>query len=874
MIEIKGITKIYRSKKKSKHKALDNINVTLPNNGLVFVIGKSGSGKSTLLNLIGGLDSTTSGNIIVDGNDITTYKEKQLANYRSSHIGFIFQDYHLLEELTVYQNIRMSMDLICQEDDGKIADALSKVGLSGYENRYPSELSGGEQQRVAIARAIVKNPRLILADEPTGNLDNVTSTGIIKLLKQLAKDCLILIVSHNTIDTYTYADRIIQLANGQIVQDISRNPDFSDQLAFDDNQMVYPCDKVLDDTDISNINQKLQNDSLKKVVLASNKYVPTVVDPNKKSTTVPIKKVSPAPKRVMGLSGTFLKTKLPRIAIYSFIVAVIIVVLSFSQTIIAFDSSKVIEDEMHQGHQESLYVRKLNADINIFYDYEQYYERLDAGIVTNFQQNNPDAAVYPVFNTAVPITGSYGIQGIKRAALSKAKFNETFGTILVDEQFFISRLGSLQYVAKLENPDPRGVFITDFVADQILANVSRYRNKTPQDILGGYSIDNYGDRVYINGIIQTDYLVKYQELLQQLASSKAEALTALQEADEYLTFLDELYDYLGFSFTFNPDFLQANKSEPLNGIAWTQNIAFEIAGETIPSNFTTTNRMAYHEDNPALKLNYDLAANEVTMNYARYNEIFRTSWTTSTMKDFVPHEITISQYNFYDYELKYPLQTMTIKIVKLHSANATFVASDEVYRAFSQQAHFVQGIYFEKMDHISSIIDQCNEKQMTFESHLVDGIKTMSRAVEVFVDIFALVGAVLCIGVVFLLISFASKMIKDKYHDIGILKALGCKNVTISTIFGLQLALIALCTMVMSVLGYGLFIGVANDVLVGSLQVLAPGRIVLDLDFLTFIPTIALSNCVLVLILSLLAFVFPMLKIYKINPVQIIKTRE
>ena len=225
MIQISNLTKVYKSKKKNNHKALDNINLTLPNSGLVFIIGKSGSGKSTLLNLLGGLDNTTSGNVVVDGNDITNFNENELSNYRNNHIGFIFQDYHLLDELTVYENIVLSLNLNKINDNGLVLKALEKVGLSGYENRYPTELSGGERQRVAIARAIVKKPYVILADEPTGNLDNETGTQIVDLLKELSKECLILIVSHNTIDTYKYADRIIKLSYGKIISDESRNPE-------------------------------------------------------------------------------------------------------------------------------------------------------------------------------------------------------------------------------------------------------------------------------------------------------------------------------------------------------------------------------------------------------------------------------------------------------------------------------------------------------------------------------------------------------------------------------------------------------------------------------------------------------------------------
>ena len=150
----------------------------------------------------------------------------------------------------------------------------------------------------------------------------------------------------------------------------------------------------------------------------------------------------------------------------------------------------------------------------------------------------------------------------------------------------------------------------------------------------------------------------------------------------------------------------------------------------------------------------------------------------------------------------------------------------------------------------------------------------MTRAVEVFIPIFEMVGLVICVGVIGILISFSTKMIKDKYHEIGILKALGCKNSTISVTFGLQLLLIMALTIIMSILGYLLFIGAANDVLVSSLKELAPNRVVLDLEFLTFKPMIALINSLLIVVLTVVSFVIPMLSIYNIKPVKIIKSKE
>ena len=223
MIKISNLTKIYKSKKKNNCVALDNISFNLPDKGLVFIIGKSGSGKSTLLNLLGGLDSKTSGSINVYGNEITNYNDNKLISYRSSMVGFIFQDFHLLDDLTVEENVGISLKLQRNYDKQKIKEVLKQVDLEGYENRYPNELSGGQKQRVAIARALVKNPNIILADEPTGNLDSNTTRQIIELIKEISKDKLVIIVSHNLYDAYEYADRIIELSNGKILNDLELN---------------------------------------------------------------------------------------------------------------------------------------------------------------------------------------------------------------------------------------------------------------------------------------------------------------------------------------------------------------------------------------------------------------------------------------------------------------------------------------------------------------------------------------------------------------------------------------------------------------------------------------------------------------------------
>ncbi len=186
-----------------------------------FILGKSGSGKSTLLNLIGGLDKPDSGEIIFDGKSFSSFTKKDYSYYRNNEIGFVFQDFNLIEDFNVYENINLAITL--QNDkkdvdrDKIIKDVLRSVGLEGYEKRNANELSGGQKQRIAIARAIVKNPSIILADEPTGNLDSETGEEIFTLLKELSKERLVIVVSHDKENAENYSDGIIEIKDGVIV---------------------------------------------------------------------------------------------------------------------------------------------------------------------------------------------------------------------------------------------------------------------------------------------------------------------------------------------------------------------------------------------------------------------------------------------------------------------------------------------------------------------------------------------------------------------------------------------------------------------------------------------------------------------------------
>ena len=265
MLEIRNVTKIYRSKTGEEVRALDGVSMTFPESGMIFILGKSGSGKSTLLNVMGGLDSYDDGEFIIKGKSSKDFVGSDFDAYRNTFIGFIFQEYNVLDDFTVGANIGLALELQGKKaTDEAINGILAQVDLLNYAKRKPNELSGGQKQRVAIARALVKEPQIIMADEPTGALDSNTGKQIFDTLKELSKEKLVLIVSHDRDFAERYADRIIEMADGKVIEDVTKHEHQAERVSegvhrISDNILRIEKGYRLTAKDLDMINEYLAN---------------------------------------------------------------------------------------------------------------------------------------------------------------------------------------------------------------------------------------------------------------------------------------------------------------------------------------------------------------------------------------------------------------------------------------------------------------------------------------------------------------------------------------------------------------------------------------------------------------------------------------
>ena len=872
MIEFKNLTKIYPSKRKYKKDvlALDHLNLTLPDTGMVFIIGKSGSGKSTLLNLIGGLDKISEGDIIADGNSLVSFRESDLTNYRCSYVGFIFQDYHLLDEFTVRENIELSADIAGKNTD--LPTLLTQVDLEGLADRYPHELSGGQQQRVAIARIVSKDVKVLLADEPTGNLDKHTSKQVLELLKELSKTRLVIIVSHNQTDATTYADRIISLDHGRIVLDQERVENYDNTLRMEEDTLYLPHHHDLDEKELAFVRSK--RFEIKKVHQIGSGMIPTQPkEVSNEQPPLPLGK-SRLPARKFGkLFRSFFMQGMGKKAFTILIASILLTLFYIFQSFSVTSTNDILLHEMRTNGFSSmpLYKRAYNSSTNL---YDNLYDPFDEEDFEFLQQAGYNGKAYTLYNYSIPLNDG-NISRLRTSptlgtSLYMLYIKNTLGTVVCDREYLnqiFGKNGEAKVLYGHLEDKAEGMIITDYMADSLCYHYpTLYPSR--ESVIGPFTSNGY-TYAYINAIIETNYESKYADLMGIYDKLFDEDLTnnniveELLDHEQFSLFVNEVGIYYAMGYTFNQNLPQAIAQSEVITRQTVDNFTFKSLENTQNSYSTASNTSLIK--NPSLK------EGEIILSTTLYNHIFGTDYNKNNYRDFQGCTLQYTK----DYG-DAPLVTRDVNVVRLsNSSNAVIWASEDVYQALCAAETVVYGLHLESIDQPNRFTKALEDT--AFKMHEGDtnmtGINVLNRALDIFANFLQILEWLSLAVCAFYLVSFGYKNIRSKHYEIGVLSAMGGKKSSISLLFTLESLGVGVGIILLSLVG--IFFGsmFANSILLASFQLILNANLG-GLEIIRFRFNYAMFDLGIGMILILIASFTPMLFMSRIKPVDILKAKE
>ena len=817
MLQVKNLSKTFKSHR-SYQKALDDINVSFPEKGMVFIIGKSGSGKSTLLNMMAGLASPDKGEVLFNGRNVTKMKEKDLDSYHYQDIAFIFQNYCIMEELSVEENVALGKEENPRNIKDEIEDVLNKVGLLQQRKKKAKYLSGGEKQRVAIARAIVKKPSIIFSDEPTGNLDKQSSKDVLSILKEYSKEGLVIIVSHNLFDAYEYGDRIITLDQGKIIEDKSLS---ADKIIYPD--VYLSASTFLNKEELDNLNYEIEKGNIPVFHSKEDAFIPTVENFESHTETEEKAKrsfFSPFISIQKAIGGNYLKTIL-----FSFIISLVLIIFSATYYLGEYDgmdtgnSSYFKQSDtyiLQKGYQDSL-----NGISSI--------KPSTLGIIKEEDEKTlhdsfPDEKPYKLYRYSHSYAAGYSgfefgfNRNIALDSLNARHMKYGTGLLICKEDFIKKNLqiSEIEYVNTAPVIKNSGVYITDYMADAYIANANKFY-KSYDDVVGDLSSpNNSGVRIstiYINGIIKTDYKKKIPNILQYSESDNKDHSYLLYRNCQNET--DYILNALSLYYTTNENFFDdVEKEETKKTI--TQYIMLTNSQDISLSQITHITYSSELKDDEAILppdfIRAYLNENEDTF-IEEYNKrsdsqkmslfCYQYNASKSPLIDF---SVFINQVRkLSDPEIKkkpsLPNKTITIVISK----NAFY----KLLKAISVPISY----YFDSYSNayrLYSVMRENDfyEKTLQTETNMNAAYYLNSLSpLLAFCAKFSLIATVIAIG------SYSIFLIMDNRYQIGVLKAIGYKGNSLSIYFFIRLLLFLAATAILYLLFSQIFYAVINRLL-------------------------------------------------------------
>ena len=868
-MQINNITKIFKSKD-NEIKALDNVSFILPNFGLIFIVGKSGSGKSTLLNVLGGLDKVTSGDIIINNKNITNIKEDELEQYRSSYLGFIFQDFCLIDNLSIFDNVKLSLSVVGKDDDNLINKTLRDLDILDQKDKYPYQLSAGQKQRVAIARAIVKDSNIILCDEPTGNLDNNTGKQILDLLKDISKNKLVIVVSHNMDDAYYYADRIIELSDGRIKSDISRVKNNK----ISNNTLVINNFSYLSNDEIDDINKKIKDGVYDKVVPLKYLFEDTksveIKENNIKHKHNKFKLLN-----AIKLSFRLFKKRIPFTIISSFITALIVGLLYLSQSFVSFDEKEAIKQSLVNNEQYSLVLKKgyydeLKPDTIKDNKIVQYLDSDTTLINSSGYKGN----VYKLYNYSLPISLTSWYLSVENTIdttsnLENFYLKECYGVLVCNENYVKSLFfneNDIVYLSRVDEEKDYGMYITDYVADSMMFYFPNiYHNY--DSVLGSYHPLGGDINGYINGVIKTDYKSKYADTIRDvkdlIANYDSNKQKALYQSKEYASLIEDITTNLGVCYSFNKDFMEASKD--LNAKSYARIDYTTLSIPKINKSMYVANAWVYRNDylpNMTLSVSLD-TINDFT------DETYTLSEINNIIKQVGDYGFKIDKYGNYNPD-NIARYSSSINIV-VHEGGSKFLASKDLYNELRNHDMIPYAIYLDDNATASYVVNALKDVPFIPMSLYASAALEVAEIVDVFDNIFLLLASVISIIAFITLLIFSFDLIKRNKYNIGVMKSMGVKTKDVLKIFLPQILLLGVISMILFVICSFILLFIGNNILIASFMSYHANPVLLELSILNVIPLSLCIDALLIFGISLLTVVVPIVYLHFIKPIEIIR---
>ena len=863
MIRAEKLVKIYDASRPDV-RALDGVSFVLPARGMVFFVGKSGSGKSTLMNILGGLDSPTSGEVYIDGKPFSQMSAEEKDAFRGDNVGFVFQDFLLFDNMTSLANVAVSQDIAGDKDEGRAAAALAEMEMERFGERRPKHLSAGQKQRVAIARALVKHPKIVLADEPTGNIDAENTELVLDTLKRLSEEALVVVISHSESDALRYADRIIRLSEGRIVSDTVKNEGYTDTLDIADGCASLPA-RALTPDEVARLNAAIAEGGMT-VVQKDGGFVPAGEQRDEPGIS-PRKRTRMRPAAFLRYSFMLLKKGGLGKAVMFVLMGLLLALFAVAQNFAAFDKTEMVSEYAAQTSENGIVMRMGRMDgpagFETFKD--DAYVNIDDEALSGLR-GIYDEELFELYSVMTPMNDPVTKHYIESAMVQPAweQFSRVYATetngVLVCDIDYLKRLygdenGELHFLVGGLGEDGAEVIVTDYVLD---AYIYHGYIASAEALLG---MDYSNQRVDIAGVIDTGYKERYSELAAMLARGEIPT----KDTPLFAEFVYEVSNYLNLCYSVNPDW----REDYLEDYAARVAIGFVHFDEV---GFVAENGKSFGPVGQYLYYHDGIAEDEAWMNYEVYNALFGTSYTkenarvTDVSGDGHTIDVSLTARDGSKF-------TRTFRVTGL-DMNSALGISKSYLKGDKATSVLTYAVYLTDAENAIGSIEAAEEMLFYPTGEEVRALLDVAEIAEIIAELLGYIAVAVAVLTVLMVALTAAITLRSGIFEIGMLRALGCTTARVGAMFLLQVAVMCITVCVIGAVGAALGTAFADGAVAANIEEAYPMVTLVDLHVASYDNALMAADCAVAAAVTAASGIIPVLAVRRVRPVRIIRAKE